>query len=218
LWLAADAKQIEYRIFAHYTNSLAILARYAEDPNTDYHDIVQSLLRSVKEDIQRKQTKITNFSMIFGAGLKKMAENLGVSEAEAAEVNAAYHRMLPEVKPLLRRVAQVAEDRGYVRTLLGRRGRFPQRHGKFYKGLSRVVQGGAADANKLMLVDVYRERKALGLEMVTTVHDELDAYLQDESKLPLIQEFFDQQRLPYKVPILWDIGIGPTWAEAKGKA
>ncbi len=64
-WLSADAKQIEYRFFGHYSNSKSILDVYQKDPNADFHETVMLLLQRLV-DIERKHTKNVNFAMVFG--------------------------------------------------------------------------------------------------------------------------------------------------------
>ena len=248
-WLAADAKQIEYRIFAHFSNAPDIIAKYREDPETDYHNIVQAVLQRVKPDIGRKKTKITNFAKLFGSGLIKFAHTLetittqqyddltrkyaamrgkrGINTQalmekepllqEALSVYRAYDLMFPSASQTLQDAKHAAKSRGFVRTLTGRRARFPGAQ-RIHSALNRAIQGTAADLNKLMLVDAYRERKTLGLDLYFTVHDELDAGLQDKALLPRIEEFMNDQRIPLRVPILWDVGVGDTWGTAKGKA
>jgi len=51
-----------------------------------------------------------------------------------------------------------------------------------------------------------------------TVHDEVDCDLADEGMMPKIEETFNTQYVPLKVPILWSAEVGPSWGEAKGKA
>lgn len=259
VWLAADAKQIEYRIFAHYADDAGILARYnaeapyetitieGEDyftsgPETDYHAIVQQLLMVAKPDIKRKKTKITNFCKLFGSGPIKFALTLGTITqqqyedltekyrplemkrrmkdepllAESNAVMAAYDRMVPAGKRTLDLAKSVAKDRGYVHTWLGRRARFPDGQ-RLHSALNRVIQGTAADINKRMLVEVYNRRVELGLTLRFTVHDELDADLMDAGLLPRIQEVFNTQFVPLKVPILWSLGLGDSWGTAKEK-
>lgn len=89
-WLAVDASQIEYRIFAHFANDAEILNAYQpvpgvsdaqmreekRGPYTDYHDRVQAMLERVKPDIQRKHTKITNFCKLFGSAEIKFCYTL----------------------------------------------------------------------------------------------------------------------------------------------
>jgi DNA polymerase-1 len=253
-WLSADAKQIEYRIFAHYANSEQILSKYREDPEVDYHNLVQPLLQRARPTIGRKETKITNFCKLFGAALIKFAWTLkSINDREFKELSAkyditkwkktprgareramreepalqeargimdAYDEMIPEAKEMLDLAKNTAKERGWVKTMQGRRARFGKKHGREHSALNRIVQGTAADINKLMLVDAYRERKNLGLELITTVHDELDAGIQDASpeSVSRVEEFLNEQRVPLRVPILWDVGVGPTWATAKGKA
>jgi DNA polymerase-1 len=254
-WLAADAKQIEYRIFAAIANAPEIIAAYDRDPETDYHDVVQAILKRAKPDIQRKKTKITNFCKLFGAALLKFAWTLEtISDQQFAELDQKYHgkygkdriiraqaaidgtlesclregievydlydQQFPDAKRMLDLAKATAKERGYVKTMLGRRARFGSRNGRVHSALNRAVQGTAADINKLMLVDAYKNRDLLKLRLRFTVHDELDADCFDASPAHIarIEEFLNQQRLDLRVPILWDVGIGSTWGTAKGKA
>lgn len=266
VWLAVDADQIEYRIFAHFSNSAEILAKYNEDVSrysdaearrlkvgryTDYHDIVQEVLKRGKPDIKRKHTKITNFCKLFGAAEIKFALTLEmISEAqatqlfekyapgkwtrakfgerqeairaepclqEALQVYDTYDRMFPDAKSTLDLAKHTARDRGYVFTIMGRRARFPGKQ-RTHSALNRIVQGTAADINKKMLIEVYNRREELGLTMRMTVHDEVDADLADPAMLPQVEELFNTQLIPLRVPILWSAEIGPSWGQAKGKA
>ena len=226
VWFCADAKQIEYRLFAHYAQNPQILAAYAADPDTDYHNIVRDLL-SFRGT--RRQLKILNFSQLYGAGLAKFASMLGLDEQDAGTLRSDYFAMMPEVRPLLSRTSQVAmpghlegkcrygcrgPHRGYVRTLLGRRARFGPKD-RHYSALNRIIQGTAADINKLALVAVHKERKRLGFTPYNSVHDELNGRLESPAQLPAMAEVLNTQYLPTRVPILWEAGVGPTWAEAK---
>lgn len=231
-WLSADAKQIEYRRFAHYADDPAILAAYEKDPETDFHAIVMELLhRAVK--LNRKQTKNVNFMKIYGGGLAKFAYMLGMIDegtmkelhamrnykhdprvAEAKTINDAYNRMFPAVGPLLDLASSTAQKRGHVCTILGRRARF-NKGDRFYSALNRIIQGTAADDMKSVMVDVYKQRRDLELTIRLTVHDELDADLLNPDKIDRIRDVLNTQHLPAKVPILWDVQTGANWAEAK---
>jgi DNA polymerase I-like protein with 3'-5' exonuclease and polymerase domains len=68
------------------------------------------------------------------------------------------------------------------------------------------------------MVEIYKRREELGLTLRMTVHDELDADLADPRLLPQVEQAFNTQYIPLKVPILWSAEIGPSWGEAKGKA
>lgn len=237
-WLAADASQIEYRLFAHYANSETLIKAYVDNPLTDYHDLVGTLIKKVAgKELVREHTKGVNFAQVYGAGIDKMASQLGVERFVAEELAGIYHGMFPEVKPLLQKASQVAKPccdercywrnsgdlidprcrqrhRGYVTTYLGRRARFG-RTDRHYSALNRVIQGTAADINKRVLIEVYKQRRDLELTMRFTVHDELDSELHNPSKLAQVSEVLNTQYYPFRVPILWKIGTGANWMEAK---
>jgi DNA polymerase-1 len=213
-WLAADAKQIEYRLFAHYADSAKILGRYAENPETDFHAIVRELIGEARPSITRTEVKTFNFLKIYGGGVGAAARNLGVDEHTAGEISDAYDRQFPEARDLLGRAMRLAERRGWVKTMLGRRSRFPNGE-RAHKALNAVIQGTAADINKLVLVEAYKQRELLGLTLRLTVHDELDADLHDPSKLEAVRELLNTPVVDTRVPVLWDVGVGATWAGAK---
>lgn len=215
VWFSADAMQIEYRLFGHYSAAKAVLAAYADNPLADYHQVICDMLQEYAPGTDRRRTKDVNFATIYGAGEKKIAEMLGMSLAAAREFLRAYNRMLPEAKNLLEQAMQVAERRGYVKTILGRRVRFPGKQ-RLHKSLNGIIQGGAADINKREIVVTHRNRRELGYTPRVTVHDELGGDLADAGMLPRFQSFLNEQHFDVKIPIMWDAHVGATWAAAKG--
>jgi DNA polymerase-1 len=214
LWLGADASQIEYRLFAHYAKPPAVIKAYAENPETDFHAFVMSMVQQVRSDITRERTKDLNFAKIYGAGANKIAIMLGLSPEEASPFVTAYDRTFPQARTLMDESMRVAEKRGYVKTMLGRRARFP--NGKFlHAALNRVIQGTAADINKMKLVELHKERKYTGLKLRFTVHDEADGDVPDVEAGRRVREVLNRQSLPTRVPILWNVGVGPNWGSCK---
>ena len=127
-WISADAKQIEYRLFAHLANNPEIIEAFRRNPDVDYHGVVTDMVhRLAHADLPRVLVKNVNFAKIYGAGLRKIARMLGKSEAETRAFIAAYDRAFPEIAPLIQQVSdqivrrQRAEGVGYVKTMLGRR-------------------------------------------------------------------------------------------------
>jgi DNA polymerase I len=211
-WLSVDAAQVEYRLFAHYANSRKILDVFGADPYADYHQVVTDLLRPIRPDFDRKRVKNVNFAQIFGAGLEKTAMMLETDMSEAMEFMEIYHRMFPEVRVLMKRAMGLAERRGFVKTLLGRRARFPQAK-RLHSALNRAIQGTAADYNKMVIVEVFKARKQFGLTLRSTIHDEFNADMQDRGLLPDFQRFVDRQLMDVRVPILWACETGPNWGD-----
>ena len=212
-WFCADAKQIEYRLFAHFSNSSRLIEAYEKDPNTDYHNYVMEMVRQVKADINRDKTKDLNFAKIYGAGIAKISAMLGIPEYEARPFIHAYDTAFPEAAQTLRAATKEAEKQGFVRTLLGRRTRFPGRQ-RMHKALNGIIQGSAADIMKQKLIELHEECRSF-FKMRFTVHDEVDGDIPDESYVKRLTEVLDYQSFPTKVPILWDAKAGDNWRRCK---
>ena len=81
------------------------------------------------------------------------------------------------------------------------------------------VQGSAADIFKLAMIDVDRALADGGYrtQMLLTVHDELvfEVPLEERDAVePLVRQTMESVTV-LSVPLVVDVGFGPTWAEAK---
>jgi DNA polymerase-1 len=213
-WVCADQAQVEYRIFAHYAKAEWILEEYRKNPWVDFHTIVMHMIRKVKADIDRDRTKDLNFAFLYGAGIGKIAVMLGISYGEAQSLMKTYKRMFPEADTLMKVASKLASRRGYVKTILGRRGRFPDKQ-FLHKALNKVVQGSAADSAKKKLIALHKCRKETGFVMRFPVHDEINGDSPDPKCTEMVTEVLNEQSIPFRVPILWAVKTGATWAEAK---
>lgn len=227
LFLSADAAQIEYRIFAAKANSPTLNKAYRENPRTSYHKVVWEMVKPYREDIQYKAVKNLNFAKLYGAGVAKIAGMLGVSEEEAKEFIAAYDTAFPEVRKMLRIASDLAENRGYVKTIAGRRVRFKKgckcpactyAGPRYHKALNGAIQGSAADIMKKKLVELHAERKRTGMKMRFTVHDEVNGDVPDMAAARMVDEILNRQSFPLRVPILWETEVGNSWASVKEMA
>ncbi len=212
LWLKADARQIEFRLFVHFSRSQRLIAEYTKDPNVDFHNIVWDILKPFKEGISRKLTKDTNFAQLFGAGIEKTGQMLRISPAAAEEFVNIYRTAFPEVLDLGRRAAKIAKQYGVVKSVLGRRFNFPDEEWT-YKALSRIIQGSAADVMKKKLVLLHRERKNTGFKMRFTVHDEVDGDAPDKESVEKVKTLLNEQSINFRVPLLWEVKSGSNWRE-----
>ena len=193
-WGRLDYSQIEYRLFAHFAGELArakgeestMERAYLNDAEIDFHSWVAETV-----GIPRKQAKNVNFCKLYGGGIKKIAQTAGVSVEQASEFVQLYEARIPEAKRLSDELMRLAERRGFVRTLSGRRGRFmtegqaaarynkqvegnANRYSRTYRSLNKVLQGSAGDLIKRAMVRVDREIDWETTLMHLTVHDELD--------------------------------------------
>jgi DNA polymerase I-like protein with 3'-5' exonuclease and polymerase domains len=126
-WGTFDYSQQEPRLVTHYgirfeyESAKKIANSYYEDPNTDFHKIVAEMA-----GIGRKEAKTINLGLFYGMGKTKLQAELGVTKERADELFSQYHDSVPFVKELTNGVMEAAQERGKIKTILGRRCRFPK--------------------------------------------------------------------------------------------
>jgi DNA polymerase I-like protein with 3'-5' exonuclease and polymerase domains len=232
-WGCFDYSQQEPRLVTHYAalDGLygvdEVLDSYNEG-EADFHQIVSDMA-----NIPRSQAKTINLGLFYGMGKNKLQAELGVSKEDAEDLFRTYHDKVPFVKMLMESVMRRAQDKGRVRTLLGRRCRFnlwePNQFGIHkalshedalaehgpgikraftYKALNKLIQGSAADMTKKAMVDLYKE----GIIPHIQVHDELDISVNNNAdKIKKIMESAVDLEVPNKV----DYESGPNWGQIK---
>jgi Mesyanzhinovviridae DNA polymerase len=222
VWVSSDASQIEYRLFAHYAAAAMGLTRlveaYAKDPNTDFHALVVEWTGLV-----RGFAKNVNFCKLYGGGVEKIVAtiNTGIRDKskqltldQGYDIVRKYEREFPEANRLLYYASGVAENRGFVRTFLGRRRRY-EPGDRFYSALNSILQGTAGDIVKRKVLETHRARKKLGLTPRITMHDEKDGTSANPNVKAEFDGLLNEQTTPLKVPILWKTGTGANWHAAK---
>ena len=239
--LSADAKQIEYRIFADRASTPKVLKAYQDNPNLSFHELIWEMIKKFKPDITYKQQKNMNFMRIYGGGMAKLAYMLdyitehelvslqkahpkGVPHkhpklAQAVVVSRIYDRELPEVKPLLDKYIKMAETQGYITTMLGRRMRFEQKF-RLHKAFNGHVQGTAADIMKQKLVELHKNRKETGLKLRATIHDAVIGDVHEWENAKKVAKLLNAQTFKpkLKIDILWEVSTGSNWAIANPKS
>lgn len=239
-WVTRDWDQMDFRIFANYAKVPAIIQRYAEDPDADFHQMVSDevsrltgvpLPRNADESTGGRNAKQINLAMVFGMGPGRLAAEMKMPYHttrirgktvlkpgdEAQTVFNAYHQAVPGVQKLLDKAESVAKSRGYVQTMMGRHIRFPG--GKStHKAGGLIFQGTAADAMKLKMCEVCEFLEDKDARLMLTIHDEFNSSMPKDDRgldqeIKRILETFDGP-MQFRVPVRTDAGEGDNWAEA----
>ena len=232
-WGCFDYNQQEPRLVVHYAllqnlYGVAEIAEAYKKEKVDFHKIVADMA-----EIPRHQAKTINLGLFYGMGKAKLQAQLGVSTEKAEELLGKYNTEVPFVKQLLKGVMNRAQDCGYVRTLLGRRCRFPlweprqfgihkalshdaalAEHGPgikrayTYKALNKLIQGSAADMTKKAMVDLHKE----GIIPHIQVHDELDISVKNDKEAKHIVKIMEST-VELEIPNKVDYESGDNWGE-----
>jgi DNA polymerase I-like protein with 3'-5' exonuclease and polymerase domains len=240
-WGSFDYSSQEPRLLVHFAASVGeiqgqdLLADIVHQYNTadvDLHQIVADLA-----GIKRKEAKAVNLGIMYGMGVAKLADQLGVDPDEAKGLLQQHREMVPFVKALAEMASRRAANSGQIRTVLGRLCRFhlwepttfgagkPLPHEEAlkeyggvngmgirraftYKALNRLIQGSAADQTKKAMLDCYSE----GYTPMLTVHDELCFNIDSPEQTARIKEIMENG-VQLKVPSKIDVDIQDDWGE-----
>jgi len=188
--------------------------------------------------IGRKQAKTIGLGLMYGMGKAKLAAQLDLDLEEAGELIQTFHTKVPFLKgtvnAVMRRIEHPASG-GAIRTLLGRKCRFPLwepmqwglnkalpyeeaaakygpriKRAMTYKGLNRLIQGSAADQTKKAMLELHRA----GYRVLLQVHDEVVISV-DKKEDAIEASKIMAQAVELEVPSRCDVEVGPNWGEAK---
>jgi len=238
LWAANDFSSQEPRLLVHYATLLELPGAetmanaYRQNPNTDFHQMVADMAK-----IDRKSAKTIGLGLMYGMGKNKLAVQLDLPLAEASDLIENFHQNVPFLKgtvnAVMKRIEHPASS-GSIRTLLGRKCRFPlwepsewgvnkalpreqaimeygqriKRAGT-YKGLNRLIQGSAADQTKAAMVALHKA----GFRVLLQVHDEVALSVKDKAQAEEAARIM-AQAVKLEVPSKADVEIGPSWGQA----
>jgi DNA polymerase I-like protein with 3'-5' exonuclease and polymerase domains len=236
-WGSFDYSSQEPRLLVHYC---AILPDGMRHPmidemvaqfhagNADLHQMTADIV-----GVKRKQAKTINLGIMYGMGVGKMADQLGISQDEAKRLLEVYHAKVPFVRGIADLASKQAENNGQVRTVGGRVCRFPLwesrsfgytkplphaeamkeygpgiRRAFTYKALNKLIQGSAADQTKKAMVDCMNE----GLLPMLQVHDELCFNVESDEQAARIAEVMENG-IKLMVPSKVDQDLQTNWGD-----
>ena len=230
--LSFDYSQIELRLLAHVADIAALKEAFRE--GIDIHALTASQVFGVPvkgmDPMIRRKAKAINFGIIYGISAFGLANQLGIPQGEARAYINAYFEKYPGIRDYMERTKKEAHAQGYVTTVFGRRCHVPQINEKnpairsFAEraAINAPIQGGAADIIKRAMVRIppALARANLSATMLLQVHDELlfEAPPSEVARtievVKQVMESADRPAVSLSVPLVVEVGQGPSWAEA----
>ena len=240
-WGSFDYSSQEPRLLVHFASMIPSAIRHPvvdeiveefNNGDVDLHQMVADLA-----NITRKQAKTVNLGIMYGMGVAKLADQLGISKTDAKDLIERHHSKVPFVKGLADLASKQGDRNGQIRTLMGRKSRFHLwepvtfgagkplpydeavkeyggaggrgiRRAFTYKALNKLIQGSAADQTKKAMLDCYNE----GFTPMLTVHDELCFNIESEEQTARIKEIMETG-IKLSIPSKIDVDIKDDWGE-----
>lgn len=229
--LAADMSQAELRILAHKSGEEALIEAFRTGKNihTAVMDRINTVLEGagVAKRLNKAETKVLNFGMIYQMGPKKLSEQTGMSVEVAEDLIKSYLGSMPKVAEYINSCNHSLSRKGYTESLFGRRRYIPkifsEDKGEAFAAQREAgnhpIQGTNADMIKKSMRFCAENllKTRLRSLLIMQVHDELvfDVYPGEEDVLKeLVVKDMKESASCLIVPM--DIGaeLGVSWEDA----
>lgn len=226
----ADYSQVELRLLAHMAGDKEMQQAFCS--GEDFHRLTAAKVFHVRpEEVtgqMRSSAKAVNFGIVYGISAFSLAQDIGVSVAEAKEYMERYFDTYQGVRQYMADVVEQAKEKGFVETLMHRRRSLPELKSSNFNlrsfgervALNMPIQGTAADVMKLAMVRVEDRLQREGLEakLIMQVHDELIVECPEREKEAVEHLLTEEMSgvVQLAVPLPAEAHSGRTWLEAKG--
>lgn len=227
--ISADYNQIELRLIANFSEDDAMIEDYLS--GKDIHTATAAKIFKVAvQDVtktMRRVAKSVNFGIIYGIGAYGLSQNINSTVKEASEFIRRYKEIYPKVKLYGDKCVEMAREKGYSVTIMGR-----MRHLNDINSGNHVVrsfaervaknmplQGSASDIIKIAMIKVYNSMKDMGLKskLVLQIHDELVVDTCQE-EIEIVKQLLKEEMesvISLKVPLVVEVDFGRTLYDAK---
>lgn len=232
--LSADYSQLELRLLAHFSNDPTLL----DDLNSG-KDVFKSVAAKVNDkniedvtDEERSQAKSICYGIVYGVGIRKLAENLSKTEEEAKEFKGLFLGTYSGIETFLEKVVAECKQEAvpHIKTLAGRLRLLPLINGTSdeeakacRQAINSTIQGSASDLIKLSMVKIEKVIQASDIDarLVLEMHDELIFEVKHESLMEFAEivsstmEKTDYNNLPIdlKVQLIVNLKQGINWSQ-----
>jgi DNA polymerase I-like protein with 3'-5' exonuclease and polymerase domains len=228
--ICADFSQVELRVAAELSGEERMIQAYKD--GRDLHVETAALIAKVEFDqvtkAMRTSAKIANFGLLYGAGpatfQKQALAQYGIlySMPECKDIVEGFRQAYPRLYEWQQEEGQSRSTAVFTR--YGRRRILTGFNDKYTTRINTQVQGTAGDIAKIAMAMLWdkltRFSDGTDARLISTCHDEnIMEVVEDKAEfwaMHLRQSMEDAGAVVCKrVPIIAEVGIGDTWADAK---
>ncbi len=226
--VSADYSQVELRILAHISGDQGLIAAFEEA--ADVHartaaEVFSVELAAVTPD-QRRAAKMVNYGIAYGLSPHGLATRLNIPVEEARSIIDRYFARFEGIARYVEGTIERARKTGFVESLFGRRRYMPDLVSKNRSvsmaaeraAINMPIHGTAADLVKraMLVLDQRLTSEGHSGRMILQVHDELlfETPEAEAPRLAALAKSVMESVAELEVPLVVDIGIGRSWADA----
>jgi len=225
VFVSADYSQFELRLAAVLADDKEMIDDFNGD--LDIHtktasDVYGVPMNEVTKN-QRRDAKVINFGVLYGMGPHALAQNTGMSFADARDFIARYFELRAPIRKFIDDTLEKAKTEGYVETFHGRRrptpdvnsSNFMVREAGKRAAANMPIQGTEADLMKLAMIKVDEVMGNLGVQ-VLQIHDSILVECPEKNASKISEILVTTMEsiapdLPIKLKV--DVSVGKNWGE-----
>ena len=227
--ICADFSQVELRVAAELSREPRMIQAYADgrDLHTETASSIARVPLGEVTKAMRTSAKIANFGLLFGAGAatfqRQALAQYGIlySIKECREIVEGFRLAYPTLYEWQQQEGQSRSTAVFTR--YGRRRILIGFNDKYTVRINTQVQGTAGDIAKIAMVMLWEQLADVpegDARLISSVHDELVMEVREE----LVEQWAMTLKTCMEnaggvvcklVPIIAEVGIGDTWADAK---
>lgn len=225
VFVSADYSQFELRLAAVLAGDQELIDDFNGD--LDIHTKTASDVYGIPMDEvtknQRRDAKVINFGVLYGMGPHALAQNTGMSFADARDFIDKYFELRKPIRKFIDDTLEKAKTEGFVETFHGRRrptpdvnsSNFMVREAGKRAAANMPIQGTEADLMKLAMIKVDQEIGDLGVQ-VLQIHDSILIECPEantDKVSAILKETMESiaPDLPIKLKV--DVSVGKNWGE-----
>jgi DNA polymerase-1 len=223
LLVSADYSQFELRLAAALSGDESMIEAFNKD--ADIHTETAAELYSIAPrkvtKAQRSSVKEVNFGIMYGLGPHALSQSTGMTFGEARDFIQRYFEVRPKLKQYIEKTRKLAEEQGFVETLLGRRrptpdiksANFAVREAAYRAAINMPMQGSAADIMKTAMITVAKKLDP-DCKMLLQIHDSILLECpkhKAEKTGKMVKEDMENAYTKLSVKLKADVSIGKNW-------
>uniref|UniRef100_A0A1A9W5U6 DNA polymerase theta n=1 Tax=Glossina brevipalpis TaxID=37001 RepID=A0A1A9W5U6_9MUSC len=234
--LSSDFCQLEMRILAHLSQDSTLLKIIKSDKDI-FTSIAAHWNKISEMDVSeqlRNATKQICYGIVYGMGVRSLAEALKCNEKEASLVSEQFHASYPGIRIYMEKIIKFARNNGYIETITGRRryleninnAEISIKNQAERQAVNSTIQGSAADIAKNAILrmekNIIKYQQKLGLDkgavrLVLHLHDELMFEVPEDKvkKIAKVLRLTMENCVKLNVPLKVKLKTGKSWGQLK---
>lgn len=221
---AFDYSQIELRILASLARDEKMIEAFRK--GLDIHALTASEINNVAlsgvTPAMRMRAKTINFGIVYGMGVRQLAQSTGMTQQEATKFYEEYFHDFPKIQGYKESIKRSVRTSGFVETLFGRKRFFDLSKiiGDHFlesemerMAVNAIIQGTDADIMKRAMIAIDREILRENAQPILQIHDEMIYEIPKEKAkdiVPKIQKIMESVA-KLAVPLKVDTKVGERW-------